>query len=311
MDTLAVVCNLLVGILGISELPAISKRFDTLESARGKKVRVILLVVLLALSTGFQQLAQRASEDARAKAEASRDAMLAVVAQGVGALKAAEDGRASEQAARVKAERQRDETLAAAAERDARLRFSWTPLPGRSVDVARVKTPVTITQEMVEDRKEYLLMITNPSGYGLSDASFSLEFPYPVESSELSRALGVIGLAFQPVGSRVSGSSTGGGTVQVRPGGCTWSYALTVSDLRPDAQLEIFVRLYSGARVPEAHAGGVHWRYRYPLRGELAERSLSAPFQVGKDKTVLIGAQHPAPRTPPSLSIGFANCSLP
>lgn len=306
METAAIVCTVFATILSISELPAF-KGLRALESDRGKKIRVTLLVLFIVMGAWFQRQAQNESDEARSKAESSRDAMLAVLGTGVGALKVAEEGRAAAEAARVQAERERDEVRAAAARREARLHVSWTPLPGRSVDVARLKTPITITAEMLQDRREYLLAVTNPSGYRLSDASFDILFPYPVESSELARALGIAGLAFQPSGSRISGSSIGGGTVQIQPGGCTWSYALSIAELRPEGRVEILVRLYSGWRIPDALAGRIDGRYRYPLGGEAIPRPFYAPLEAQPDKSVLMGS----PRTPPktrTISFGFANC---
>ena len=330
-------CILVAGVLSIKNLSAVwpllkSKRSRQTQSVEdGRKARWALVRLLAfigafvtALVLARSQLAsqqqradaeakRRVAEEKRQLAEKAAQETLQDVHSLTSSLAARQQEKDRAESAAREEQSRREAAEALLARRLARLQVSWAPVGGRSIDLTRVTESTALGQEEDQDRKEYAFTIANPSGYRLADASFSMEFPYPVASSELSKILAISGLAFQPINARIEGRSIGGGTLQVRPGGCTWFYAMTIGEIRPDAVLEYRLRLYTGARIPpEPQPGGLHWRYRYQVGPGWAARSRSAPFKVDTDKTVILGAEHAASWALPAiLSFGFANCGAP
>jgi len=185
-----------------------------------------------------------------------------------------------------------------------------------------------VAAESIADRKEYLLAVSNPSEYVLSDVDMLFQFPYPVSSRDLNRTVDAAGVAFEPDSVPLTAVPIGRGRARVPPA-CTPAYVLTVAELRAHGRAEVLVRLYSG-RDPRGRATidekqkqrymvpdwgpdrtFVRGRYKYAVEGSHTTRQFYAPLELRDDKTVLMARPMPPPPSSKlftTISLDFSDC---
>lgn len=168
-----------------------------------------------------------------------------------------------------------------------------------------------ISGEYLQDRRQYLLSVSNPSRETLSSIELLLQFPYPVETYEVSLQKSTTGVSFAPT-TMISMMPIGGGSAQVFRRPLYADYQLQISQLGPEGRLELFVLLNSwrdsrGRVIPPGEGGRyfipktgpqityIYGPYSYSAAGETIRQEYYAPLLLDAGKTVSLGppANHP------------------
>lgn len=189
------------------------------------------------------------------------------------------------------------------------LALSLTALKG--ITLAPVVGEV-ISAEYLQDRRQYLLAVRNPSKDPFSDINLRLQFPYPVETYQISDQHGADDVTFRAA-PMMTMNVFGGGQIRVQRQPLTRDCGLQIAQLRPKGQVDILLVLNSwrdprGKTIPP-HEGA---RYSVPdvgpeityifgsfnlaAAGETIERDYYAPLLLNDDKTVTLGPPRPRPK---------------
>ncbi len=166
-----------------------------------------------------------------------------------------------------------------------------------------------INSEFMEDRRQYLLTINNPGNETLLAVNLRLQFPYPVDQSQVARSEESDGVSFQPVSESIS---VRGGELMVTRRPLYKDYKLKIAQIRPLGLVEVMVVLNSWRdprrkTVPQDQGGRYFvpdWgptltyicgNFNHLIGSEMIAEEFYAPFQLQEDKTVLLASPGPRP----------------
>jgi hypothetical protein len=191
------------------------------------------------------------------------------------------------------------------------LALSFSALKGLTLGAAPVGV---ISEEYLQDRREYVLAVWNPSEDPFSGIVMRLQFPYPVEWHQISAQRGVEDVTFRaPAATVMTMNSINGGQVQVLRQPLYSDYELQIAQLRPEGRLELLLVLNSWRDprgktiqpheavrhfVPESgpEITYIYGSFNLTVSGETIKRDYYAPLILNDDKTVTLGRAGPPPK---------------
>lgn len=166
-----------------------------------------------------------------------------------------------------------------------------------------------INEDFLRDRRQYLLTFKNPGKDPFLDIRLRLQFPYPIERSEIQNIKRVEGIRFSPIGLDIT---VGGGAARVVQPPLTRVYEFQATQLRSEGRLDLLLLLNSwrdprGKIIPPEEAPRyvvpelgpsityIDGSYRVKIGEEEITKSFYAPIGLREDKTVILGPPGPRP----------------
>lgn len=189
------------------------------------------------------------------------------------------------------------------------LELTWTPEKGYTFSPHGGEV---ITEDFLRDRRQYRLVVVNPSKESLAPVELRVQLPYPVDRSEVAGSSEANGVTFQPVGMLMTATVAGGGQVKVMRQPLSPNYELRIAELLPAGRVEILIVLNSwrdprGKTVPKEEAARyfvpewgpsvtyIHGHFKYRVGSQAVTQEYYAPFELRDDKTVMLGSPGPPP----------------
>lgn len=173
-----------------------------------------------------------------------------------------------------------------------------------------------ITQD--PDKKQYLLIIANKTISTFAPIELRLQFPYPIDVSEVLSQKDTDGVRFEPIGAGLTLHTIGGagsGSVQVLRKPIYSNYQLRIDKMQPHGDARILITLNSwrdprgkektipkeeGARYMVPDWGPtltyIDGYFKYRVGDEMVRKDFYAPLNLGDDKVVSLGHPEKAPK---------------
>ena len=165
------------------------------------------------------------------------------------------------------------------------------------------------------DRKQYLLLITNKTISTFEAIDLRLQFPYPIDESEILSQRDADGVRFDPdMAITVQNIGSGNGSVTFQRKPITSSYQLRIDKLQPKGEAQILFVLNSwrdprGKTIPPSEAARymvpdgdpqmiyINGHFKYRIGDEMVAHEYYAPIILSDDKVIHLGKAQPAPKT--------------
>jgi hypothetical protein len=163
----------------------------------------------------------------------------------------------------------------------------------------------------MKDRKQYLLVLANKTISTFAPIELRLQFPYPIDESEVLSQKDTDNVRFEPIGQAMT--TVGDGSLTVLRNPLSSSYQLRIDKMEPRGQAEILLILNSwrdprGKAIPPDEAVRYmvpEWGpeityldgyFKYRVGDEMVRRAFYAPLDLSEDRIVTLGKQQARPK---------------